>query len=333
MSNQKSIDIIIPAYRAQKTIEKALASIFMQSIVDEVKVIIVNDADGIGYNRQIRRFKDKMEILELTMPKNSGCGPARQYGIDNSNSPLIVFLDADDYLHHAFALEMLRNSFKTCPDSAFAVGDFLEIVGEGAEKKFVDHRQDFIWMFAKIYSREYLEKYKIRFSSVSANEDNGFNTMLQLIMSINEEKVATLGEFVYVWEYNAKSITRTNDYEYTYNQSVYGYKENMKIAIDHVNKFFPDHVKIYMKIIEVMVNLYIMCMRTSKFRNEFKQHNIDCCLDFYKNYFKLVKDLVTPESMEEQVIKNLSAKRGMLEGFIPEYTINQFFDFLSSLDF
>lgn len=41
----KKVDVIIPAYKAQNTIERTLASIVMQSIVDKLTVTIVNDCD------------------------------------------------------------------------------------------------------------------------------------------------------------------------------------------------------------------------------------------------------------------------------------------------
>ena len=40
---EKQIDIIIPAYNAHNTIDKALASIACQNISDKIKVTIVND--------------------------------------------------------------------------------------------------------------------------------------------------------------------------------------------------------------------------------------------------------------------------------------------------
>ena len=42
----KKIDVIIPAYNAQSTIDKTVASIAIQNISDELVVTIVNDCDG-----------------------------------------------------------------------------------------------------------------------------------------------------------------------------------------------------------------------------------------------------------------------------------------------
>ena len=41
------LDIIIPCYKATKTLERTLASIYMQTIKDDIHVYISNDADVI----------------------------------------------------------------------------------------------------------------------------------------------------------------------------------------------------------------------------------------------------------------------------------------------
>ena len=46
MKTTKKIDIIIPAYKAQNTIDKTVASIVIQNISNECIVTIVNDGDS-----------------------------------------------------------------------------------------------------------------------------------------------------------------------------------------------------------------------------------------------------------------------------------------------
>lgn len=49
MKDTKLIDIIIPAYKAQNTIDKTVASIAIQNIADDIVVTIVNDGDKGNY--------------------------------------------------------------------------------------------------------------------------------------------------------------------------------------------------------------------------------------------------------------------------------------------
>ena len=85
------MDIIVPAYKASGTIDRLLASIYMQTIKDDICVYIVSDADGVDYSNNL--FKDKLNLKYLVTPKNGGAGVARQYGVDYSNSEFIVFAD------------------------------------------------------------------------------------------------------------------------------------------------------------------------------------------------------------------------------------------------
>ena len=101
------IDIIIPAYNAHNTIEKTLLSIVMQNICDKVKVYIVNDNSEQNYGLIIKKFEKVLNIKELVLKENKGPGYARQYGIDNSNSEYIFFIDADDVLYDCFSFNAL----------------------------------------------------------------------------------------------------------------------------------------------------------------------------------------------------------------------------------
>ena len=104
------IDVIIPAYNAHETIDKTLFSLSIQTIRDRIHVYIVDDKSIIGYSEEIKKYSDKLKITELTLQENSGPGVARQFGIDNSNSPYLFFIDADDMLLYDNSLERLRNA-------------------------------------------------------------------------------------------------------------------------------------------------------------------------------------------------------------------------------
>lgn len=57
MKKIKTIDIIIPAYKAQNTIDKTVASIAIQNIADDIVVTIVNDGDKGNYKKQLIDLK------------------------------------------------------------------------------------------------------------------------------------------------------------------------------------------------------------------------------------------------------------------------------------
>ena len=110
--NNLSIDIIMPVYKAKKTIKKTLESIMYQINSEKFNIYLVNDCDNEDYSEIINIFKPYLNIKELKMAKNGGPGLARQHGVDNSNGEYIVFIDADDYFYGPEAIIKMYDKMK-----------------------------------------------------------------------------------------------------------------------------------------------------------------------------------------------------------------------------
>lgn len=221
------IDIIIPAYNAQKTINRTLCSIAMQDNIDDLNIYIVNDGSKKNYDEQIKIFSKLMNIKELTLNNNCGPGYARQYGIDNSDGKYIVFIDSDDLLFNSNSILNLVNKIEE-DHSDVAISFFREEINNG----YVVHENDTIFMHGKIYRREYLLNHNINFNNSYANEDNGFNNLLLL----HDPKISYLDEETYIWKNNSDSITRVNNHEYNYTGLkgyIYNIEWALNIAIEH----------------------------------------------------------------------------------------------------
>lgn len=215
------IDIIIPAYNAKNTIFKTLASIALQTIKDNFKIYIINDASDYDYKEEISFFKNILNIKELTLKTNSGPGVARQYGIDNSYSPYIMFIDSDDVFYDAYAVEKLYNQIvETKCD--LIISDILY----ERDKKREKYSANMVYMHGKIYARQYLIDNHIKFNKSRANEDNGFNNLL-LLMEINYK---ILDDITYIYRENKNSITRKNNREYKFS-GLEGYAYNLTWAL------------------------------------------------------------------------------------------------------
>ena len=197
------IDIIVPTYKAEKTLNRVLASVYMQTIRDELNVYVVNDCDGISYSPLLAKWD--LNIAYLTTPKNGGAGMARQFGLDNSDSEYVMFIDSDDCLASAFACELLwynaksknvdmvcgafDNDFRT--DNKFAVGE---------------SEHSTTWLHGKLFKRAFLYKNNIRFrENLRVNEDCYFN---QLFLSY-EPNAITIDKVCYSWLWTDGSLTRS----------------------------------------------------------------------------------------------------------------------------
>lgn len=196
------IDIIVPTYKAEKTLDRVLASIYMQTIRDELSVYIVNDADGIDYAPLLAKWD--LNITYLTMPKNGGCGMARQFGVDHSNSEYIMFVDADDALASSLAAEILLSHAKA-NDSDLVCGAFENDVRRDGKFFINITNKSVTWMHGKLIKREFVDKHDIRFvEGLRTNEDVLWN---QTVLAYNP-KAHTVDKVCYSWLYNETSITR-----------------------------------------------------------------------------------------------------------------------------
>lgn len=321
---KKKIDVIIPAYKAQGTIERTLASIAMQSIIDKVTVTIVNDADGIGYDRFVNQFNDFMDIREIRLKKNVGPGVARQEGIDNTTSPYFTCIDADDTFAGAFALEILLRGAETNPEYHTVVGAFAE---QQPNLTFVNHTSDLVWMFGKLYTRAFCEKYKIRFNETRANEDNGFNTIIRLVSS-ETEKIMFLPDIVYYWHWKEDSITRINNAQYSYDQSFVGYADNMIYAIKHARSVKPQNKYIDMWAIQTMAQLYIYYYQTVKRDPRFTKQNYSYCVKYYNEVFKEMYERMTKEDFNDIFGETMAGQAQNMKDIVPEKTLYQFIESL-----
>ena len=326
MKNSK-IDIIIPAYKAQSTILRTLSSIACQSILNDLEITIVNDCCPNGnYEKYVKMFSSYMKIREIKMPKNGGPGLARQYGIDNTHNQYFTCIDADDTFAGTLALETLRAGILLNPAIQCCVGTFAEL---HENLQIIPHQNDMIWMFGKLYKRDFVKKYNIRFNDTRANEDTGFNTIVRLLCSNNSNEIVHwISEVIYYWHEKADSITRINDCQYAFDQSFCGWTDNMIYAIETAKKIQPFNGYIDQWTLECMMQLYTYYIETVARKPVFAEQNWEYTKKFYHSCYKKIESKVTDEMLAfaySMVMQGKSAS-GTMMGIIPCIGIKEFMD-------
>lgn len=316
------IDVIIPAYKAQNTIVRTLSSIACQSIVEDLDVTIVNDADGEGYKKFIDMFSPYMRIKEIVMPKNGGPGDARQFGIEHTKNPLLTFIDADDTFAGSFALRTLRDALLKEPINACCFSTFYE----ENNPAFVPHQNDSVWMFGKIYKRDFINKYKIKFKEGSrANEDAGFN-MLCKLCSTPQEQIKYIPDATYFWHFKKDSITRINDGQYSYDQCFVGYVDNMIYSFKYAEKINPFNSNILLMKVFTMCYLYEYFIETVARDKRFIEQNFNACKKYYNEVYKEIESKINDEIFSEvynEAMRNAYAGNKLFK-IIPEMGIKEF---------
>ena len=248
------LDLIIPAYNAHDTIDRALASVAMQKLDagDEVRVTIVNDASPNGsYHDCARYWAIQMDVGVVDKKINAGCGQARQTGVDVTEGDCIAFMDADDVLGSPFALRIMLDGMKL--DYDVVMGVFIE---EQANKRIIEHGANWIWCHGKCYKRKFLEENNIRFNETRGNEDVGFNSIVQNLT----ENVLYVPQVMYIWQNQKTSLVRTDSTAYAYGHGWQDFIFNMGWAIHELEKRDAPKEKIQSFLGEVIGRFYWQLM-------------------------------------------------------------------------
>ena len=241
------LSIIIPVYNSIDTIDITLASISKQELFINYEVIIVNDCSDYNYSMFIEKYKKIFKIKELVTPRNIGPGGARQFGIDNSSSKYIIFIDSDDYFYDSTSVYNMYNEIEQRKKDLTIFSFIYE-----RDNKTLIKEYDLTWLHGKIYRRKYLVENNIKFNNSRANEDNGFNRLVLL----SGAKVSFSNSIVYVYKENPNSITRKNNRLYKF-EGIEGFCYNMNWAMDESLKRGVSDSLIYNFSLDVLITLYI----------------------------------------------------------------------------
>jgi glycosyltransferase involved in cell wall biosynthesis len=87
-----SVSTIIPAYKAARTIGRALDSVFAQSRPPE-EILVIDDGSPDDLSATLESYGSRIRLIQKP---NGGVASARNRGIEDARGDLIAFLDADD---------------------------------------------------------------------------------------------------------------------------------------------------------------------------------------------------------------------------------------------
>lgn len=189
------IDVIIPAYNAQKTLPYTLMSICMQTIKEKVRVLLVDDCSEQGYSKIIEKFKNEIKIKVIRLEKNKGPGIAREFGIKHSRSKYICFIDSDDLLNTQDSLELLYKEIEKGNDCVYS-----SVYHEDQNKIY----QPLGDLHGKMYLRKFIVNHNIHFNEARYHEDNAFNNLVL----VHGAKVGFANQVTYDYLDNQESTTK-----------------------------------------------------------------------------------------------------------------------------
>ena len=185
MNTRRRTSVIVPVYQAEDTVTRCVNSI-LKAMGPEDELILVDDGSKDRSAALCRQATEQDDRIQLICQKNSGAGTARNNGICQASGDYILFVDADDWIEPDMIsilteiAEHQRCDFVACGHKIhYTDGTVRQQIYAyqecGPEES---HRAIFLISKApwcKLYKRELLNQYGIRFPAQRRGEDVEFN--------------------------------------------------------------------------------------------------------------------------------------------------------------
>ena len=287
------LDIVIPHYNnvagLRRTLESMDYGIATITVVDDCSTKLE------GYAELQHDFP---RVNFLRLEKNSGPGAARQKGIDNTNKPYIMFMDAGDCIaSKEILISVIDNLSKYTQVYVYGYTWFNE---DG--NNFIAN--DATLLPGKIFNREFIELYHLRFNTTPecsySNEDRGFmapcKLALEYISSYDKLwRFYPIDIVLYMRILEEDSITQANNGEFYYTKHIPGLTHNAKHIVQ-ICKENNLHWAYPMRYITwCLVYLYECYLQCAAERPDTLDANIENLRYFYQNIYKQFEKVNTKE--------------------------------------
>lgn len=189
MTKKPIISIIIPVYNAEKHIELCIENILSQTFKD-YEIICIDDGSTDASFKILNEQKLLDKRIRVINQENRGPGAARNLGISLAMGTFICFIDIDDCFTDNNSLTNLICA-QMRYNSDFVVGK-ISVIDSNSHKQIkirgwnnvqsnILYKTDKLYnklfqcisapVFAKLYKKEIILKYNIKFSNYKASED------------------------------------------------------------------------------------------------------------------------------------------------------------------
>lgn len=128
------ISVIVPVYNSEKYLQKTLDSLCMQSIFEDLEIVVINDGSKDKSLKICKEYEEKYSNIKVFSQNNAGVSNARNKGIELAQGRYITFLDSDDIVESN--LYELEYNLIESNNSDIAIVDFIKQHPNGVEVKY-----------------------------------------------------------------------------------------------------------------------------------------------------------------------------------------------------
>ncbi len=324
------ITVGIPAYKATQTICDCLASVQIQSIKDEVDVIIASDNPDDDYEFVKEKYPE-LSITILECKENTGAGLARQRCLDACKTDWITFIDADDVFFTPLALEQLRNGIQ--PNVVVVQGTFLQEITDNPQVRVVPMTDlSHPWVFARLFNVKFLRQNDIGFSELRALEDGELAWKIRMTIEGSQFTMNVVNELIYLWRVGSEhSITRVGMEEdgipqYNFDLCQIGATIASIRAAKFCKKKNPFNGGIDRFITEMMVDKYFTYVECKDKKPIFAEQNFFNAKRFYHECYKEIESKISNKILSDIYTMQRGQHAPDLLGIIPDISFFEFMD-------
>lgn len=327
------VTVGIPAYKAADHIVDCLASVQIQTIKKDIKVIIASDNPDDDYDFLLSRFPD-LDIKILPCEENTGAGLARQRCIDACETDWITFIDADDVFFTPFAIEQLMGGIG--PNVIEVQGTFMQEIEGGQLRMVPQTNVGHPWVFGRLYNVKFLKQNEIRFSELRAMEDGEFNWMIRMTIEGSQFIINVINEPVYLWRIGSEhSITRYGAEEdgipqYNFDLCQTGATIASIRAAKFCKKKNPFNGGIDRFVTEMMVDKYFTYVECCARKPVFAEQNLFNAKRFYHECFAEIEAKIDNKILADIYTMQRGQHAQDLLGIIPDISFFEFMDKIRS---
>lgn len=337
----KKVSIGIPAFKAQSHICDCLSSIQMQTMKDDIAVIIASDNPEDNYEFILERFPE-LDITILSCEENTGPGLARQRALAACKTEWITFIDADDVFFNPFGIEMLCSGIQ--PNVIEVQAPFLqEIDNKGnvqiprmVPRNDVGHP----WVFGRLYNVAFLKQNEIKFSELRAMEDGEFNWKIRMTIEGSPLLINILNDPVYLWRIGSEhSITRLGEDsedgipQYNFDLCQIGATIASIRAAKFCKKKNPFNGGIDRFVTEMMIGHYFTYVECLDKKPIFAKQNLFNAKRFYHECFAEIENRIDKKILGDIYTRQRGEHAQDLLGIIPSISFFEFMDQISQADY
>lgn len=186
--NDVNYSLIIPFYNSYNTIRRLINSIPKR---EDLEVIIVDDCSTLNHKDLALLKKQYNNFLWVQTDENKGAGAARNLGLKFAKGKWIFFADSDDcfnsdvskifdeYVNLEYDIVYFNANiiYKNGPTNSSRYTKFFQQIENIRIKGHENIRFVFTQVWAKLFKREFIEKYHIKFDEVIISNDVMFSTL------------------------------------------------------------------------------------------------------------------------------------------------------------